>query len=299
MSNHFTAMGLPVREREDLSRVIGSALRGAVVEPAGFRQTLAVWREHGAGVDVLLRKARFRGEPTVECATPQFDGQSRQSVRVTGVMEDGDCAGCSVVTVEVLDGGEMLYPLAVAPARVAALRKWFGTLARSGEPVEASIVFVAEDIEVYADEAAFDATQGEPGFAAESLIPVGLFTGRAAPEAAGAAWPGRAGPDAAAGPDRDPGAVAGRAGADAAGRDAGGGAGGAASGVPTPAALVHGVVTAARVVTSAAFGAAYAHLTVRTLGGEFDVVMEKGADVAPGNVVAVQAWVCGQIGEVR
>jgi hypothetical protein len=244
MTNHFTAMGLPVREREDLSRVIGAALRGASVEPAGFRQTLAVWREPaGAGLDVLLRKARLLGEPTVECATPQFDGASRQSVRVTGVVDDGDCGGCALLTVELLEDGEMLYPLALAPARVVSLRKWFAGLAASREPVEASIVFVAEDLTVHADEAAFHATQTEPGFAAESVIPVGLFSEEAP---------------------------------------------------PAPAALVHGVVTATRTIQAAV---PYQHLTVRTLGGEFDVVTEE-TDVAVGNVVAVQAWVCGRIGEL-
>jgi len=254
MSNHFTAMGLPVREPEDLSRVIGTALRGAAVEPAGGRLTLAVWREEpGAGVDVLLRKARWRGEPTVECATPQFDGAGRQTVRVTSVVDDGECPGCALAMIEVLDGGQMLYPLAVAPARVVAVRPRLEELARSAEPIAASIVFVAEEIEVYADEAAFSAAQDTggdfPGFATESLVPAGLFSGG----------------------ER-----------------------------PASAALVHGVVTAARKVAGTTFDAPFWHLTVRTLGGEFDVVAgtEGVGEVAMGNVVAVQAWVCGRIGDV-
>ncbi len=247
MSNHFTAMGLPVREREDMSRVIMTALRGAAVEPVGGRQTVAVWREDaGNGVDVLLRTSRWRGEPTVECATPQFDGASRQRVRVTGIADDGDCAGCALVMVDVLDGDEMAYPLAVAPARVVAMRRRFEDLAKTRAAVDASIVFVAEEIEVYTDEAVFgaaqDSSEGIPGFAAESVIPAGLF----------------------------------------------------GEGGPAAAALVHGVVTAARRIASAAFEETFLHLTVRTLGGEFDVVAADTA-VAVGNVVAVQAWVCGQI----
>jgi len=127
-------------------------------------------------------------------------------------------------------------------------------------------VFVAEEIEVYTDEAAFHAAQdslaaqgssaGIPAFAAESVIPAGLF----------------------------------------------------GEGGPAAAALVHGVVTAARRIASAAFEETFLHLTVRTLGGEFDVVASAGEpaagvtgagrNVAVGNVVAVQAWVCGQIDSV-
>lgn len=260
MSNHFTAIGLPVREREDLSRVIGAALRSAAAESIGGRRTLAVWREEsGAELDVLLEKPRWRGEPTVECATPQFVGTARQTVRVTSVIDD-ECRGCALVTVEVLEAGETIYPLAVAPARVAALRGRLAQLARTGEPVDASIVMVAEEIEVYADESAYHAAQQagpetgtdtarSPDFAAESLIPVGLFS---------------------------------------------------EGGPPAPAALLHGTVTTARRTASAAFDAEFWQLTVRTFGEEFDVVV--GVDDAPkievGNVVGVQAWVCGRIGEV-
>jgi hypothetical protein len=252
MSNHFTAVGLPVVERDDLSRVIGAALRTAVAEPVGGRRTLAVWREEsGAQLDVLLQRPRWRGQPTVECATPQYVGTALQTVRVTGVVDDA-CAGCALATVDVLEGGELLYPLAVAPARVAALRGQLEKWAASGEPVPASLVLVAENIAVYPDKAAFTAAMAGdddvPGFAPESLVPVGLF-------------------------GTDP---------------------------PAPAALMHGTVTTVRRAVSSAFGAAFWHLTVRTFGEEFDVVVaaDEVAEVEVGNVVAVQAWVCGRIGEV-
>ena len=256
--NHFTAMGLPVHEQEDLPRVIGTALRAASTEPLGSRRTAATWRDgSGSGLDVLLRTARWRGEPTVECATPQFAGTLRQTARVTSVLAD-ECVGCTLIAVEVLQGSELVYPLVLAPARVAALRRRLDELAKTGDPVEASIVFVAEDIDVYPDEAAFGAAQDERAVAggdgreparlgAESLIPTGLF---------GAA--------------------------------------------PAPAALVNGTVTAARRVGNDAFGTAFWHLTVRTFGGEYDVLADPDdvAEVPVGGVVAVQAWVCGQVAEV-
>ena len=253
MTNHFTPLGLPVSDDKSAGQVIEAAYQAGTHEQVDPSTTVVSWRDpSGGGLDLLLT-APGNGGTDLACASPQFVGGSRQSVRVNAIRPADGCAGCALVEVEVLDGaGEGLYPLAVAPARIAASADRLAKMAERGTPVPASIVFVAEEIETYPDEAAFAAGQERggdaPGFATESLIPVGLF------------------------PDREH---------------------------PSAAALVHGVVTEARRLTNAWFGAEFWHLTVRTFGGLVDVVADPDGtgEIEPGAIVAVDGWACGQLGE--
>lgn len=175
MSERFTPVGIPIAGSGDFDTVLPKIMGGTpTYVPVPPDSWLLPWRDpSGGGLDVLLT-----GEGEIHCATPQYIGDSRQRVRLTG-WTPNECAGCVLALVDLLDDSdEQLLPLAVSTTEVAV-----GPARHAiGSVLDASLVVLALQVDVYPDEAAFDLAQqaewageGLAGFAAHSMVPVGLF----------------------------------------------------------------------------------------------------------------------------
>jgi len=181
---HFAAVGLPVAEPADLPALLECVFAESGQEPRSGAHTLS-WRDlSGGGVDVLVDPLH----PDGGCVTPQFDGESRHTVRLTRVVDDPEgCPGCTMVVVDVLRDGELLYPLVLAPARAAALTAgWRREVAAASAAPErpASLTFVAEFLQRWPDEDAFRAApDADPAaWGSRSVVPVGPFTPTGPPQ---------------------------------------------------------------------------------------------------------------------
>ncbi len=107
----------------------------------------------------------------VVCATPSFAGETTVEARESGVSPDRECGFCSRLLVEILEDGELAYPLAIQTEEMEPkVRPSEGTR-------RLSITAFAEEMEIWDDEGAYDASfdSEAPHFAARSLIPTGTF----------------------------------------------------------------------------------------------------------------------------
>lgn len=173
MASHFSALGIPFGDEDEylqgVQRIADAA--GAPEElPEG--RLLYGWRDDsGAAADVLVSVAE--GQLSLECVTPLLTATARQQVTVAGLHPD-ECPGCTVVKVELNDtDGQMAYPMIVSPARMPAIATELAD--NLGRPRTARIGLLAEELDVYADAAAFNAAGEEPRFAPESFVPMGMF----------------------------------------------------------------------------------------------------------------------------
>jgi hypothetical protein len=136
--------------------------------PSGTR---LFWQDNslGAGLAMFLHE-----EGTgITCAKPTFASQSLLSVRPASLLNDpAGCPFCAVATVEVLENGEMVYPLAVELDDLH-----LGPLSSSTGLVNLNITAFGEALEVSPSVDSYNAADGTEGvkFAAQSLIPSGLF----------------------------------------------------------------------------------------------------------------------------
>jgi len=169
MGSNFSAIG--VRSEAEIEAFLEAALDGGEPEPAGKGTTLRWYHPSGPGLYVHLDK-----KSNVTCVTPVHRTDRRVSVRFGGYLKDSECAYCSCVQVELLEGGEMLFPFNIQLADAVAVRE---RLPEAGADLDVAATFFAHGVEVYEDEAAFDAGQGEDGaqFASRSFIPAGMFGG--------------------------------------------------------------------------------------------------------------------------
>src|SRR6185295_14057521 len=169
MAGHFACIGIPASSAEEMNRALGPLMEAAAWAdlPKGGR--MGLWRD-GAGVLVSFHMDR---QGSIQCCTPGFDGDQRQRVRPTGIHKDHECPYCDMLHVEVLgDGDAMVYPLALQVVDIGATRDRIPMKS----PVTMKIAAFAEEIAVWADDAAYGASQAkEPKFSSESLIPSGLF----------------------------------------------------------------------------------------------------------------------------
>jgi hypothetical protein len=187
MASNMSCIGITARDPQDFGRRMSSLLERS--EPAGRwgAHELRVWSDaSGASVSFVV------SEDGVECATPGFRARSRLQARVTRFASDPDCRFCDPLLVEIVDAqGELFYPLATQLDDLLLTRERVS----EGALLELGLCAFARGIEVWADEAAFSTAQAneEVKFAAESLIPSGLFSpeGEELPEAAEAFLTGR------------------------------------------------------------------------------------------------------------
>ncbi|MFY0565491.1 hypothetical protein ACN28E_16840 [Archangium lansingense] len=187
MASNMSCIGITARDQADFGRRMSLLLERS--EPAGKSgdYELRVWSDaSGASVSFVL------SEDGVECATPSFRAQSRLHARAKRFASDPDCRFCDPLLVDIVDAkGECFYPLATQLEDILLTRERVS----AGTIIELGVCAFAHGLEVWTDEAAFTAAQAneEVKFAAESLIPSGLFSpeGQERPEAAEAFLTGR------------------------------------------------------------------------------------------------------------
>jgi hypothetical protein len=167
MPNHFSSIGVAGDRDGVMSAVVRVASRTAGIDGSdGARVHLAV-DDSDAAIAVTIN-----ADGQIQCAKPYLDGPALPTrVRLTGFVEDQGCLYCSVVLFEVLDDSdEMVFPLAVELPDVATRLPGLTT----ERVLDVQVSGIAESLELYADEAAYTAT--EPVFAPRSLVPSGMFT---------------------------------------------------------------------------------------------------------------------------
>jgi hypothetical protein len=163
MPDHLTCIGLDYPDKEAFGQLIVEIAEAATPEP-GTLGTRALW-EDSSGARLA---AFWRRDSEIECAKPSFAGTSQIVVRPVGMKDDPDgCRFCAIASVEVLEDGEMLYPLYVELDDIH-----LGSL-RRGRAIPLLITGFAEELTVWPDEAAFQAADTK--FAERSLIPSGMF----------------------------------------------------------------------------------------------------------------------------
>lgn len=245
MAGHFECLGF--EGQEEVMHVIEQTVRegdGEQRRDGGFR---FVWREDdGARVVVNTSEA---GD--VLCATPSFSSESRIGVSVNGIGRDPECGFCSRLFVEVLEEGEMAYPLAVQAEDMEPTSD-VAAPARS----ELGIAAFAEEIEVWADEAAYahSTRDSQVPLAPQSVIPVGLF----GPGQENRRWFRRT--------KKEP---------------------------PAARALITGIVQQARLRENSETSRSFSWATVATFGGSYDVVAsgrEVPGGFIPNTVVQGTFW---------
>jgi hypothetical protein len=263
--SHFASVGFPIYEAQEAEQVLSVAFEraveaGAVAEYAEGRT--ATYRDPSAAL--LAIHTDTRGN--FQCCAPGFEGAFLGSWRPVGVVADpGGCRFCDLVYAELLDGGEMVYPLAVRVESIGAER----ALIPYGEPGEVRFAGLWEEGEVWPDEAAFHRAQEAQwahvpvpedaanelgirafgGFASRSLLPSGTF-----------AFEG---------------------------------------GAMTPHAIAHGLVASVEERQNELGDARFLVVRLDTLGGVFDTCLAPGTIegeelLVPGAVARATLWLVGR-----
>ena len=190
MADHFSAVGFPARNLEEMQEVLKVAFdradeSGASVEHADGRTCRY---EDPSGATLTIHVDRRGG---FECCQPGFAGPSRSRWRPLQVVPDPDgCRFCDLVYAQLLDDeDEELYPFAVRIETMAVSRE----LIPYGDPGEVGFVGLWEEGRVWPDEATFARHQEAEwadvspppevsellpqvrGFASRSVIPSGTF----------------------------------------------------------------------------------------------------------------------------
>lgn len=187
MASNMSCIGITARDPQDFGRRMSLLLERSESAGKWGAHELRVWSDaSGASVSFVV------SEDGVECATPGFRARSRLQARAARFTSDPDCRFCDPLLVEILDAkGEPFYPLATQLDDLLLTRERVS----AGALLELGLCAFARGIEVWTDETAFLTAQAdeEVKFAAESLIPSGLFSpeGEEHPEAAEAFLTGR------------------------------------------------------------------------------------------------------------
>lgn len=168
MAGHFEAIGFELADEEALAQVVERAVAEGEPRARTDGGTTRLWRDaSGASVVVHLDESG-----AIWCTAPSFPATSTFPVRVNGTAADPECRFCSVLMVEVLDDGEMIYPLAAQLESIdEALERDF-----DGQEHELALTAFGEEVEVWPDETSYNEQPGEePRLGPQSLIPSGLF----------------------------------------------------------------------------------------------------------------------------
>lgn len=172
MADHFACIGLSFADAGAFQSGVASLMAEAVPEegPLGTR---LLWTDPGGSGAGL---AAFLSGRSIACAKPTFVAPvSVVAVRTSDSVADAEgCAFCAMAGVEVVEDSELAYPLAVELDDVH-----LGVVA-AGSAGPMSVVAFAEDVSAWPDRAAYEATGSM--FAAQSLIPSGLFTPSGVPD---------------------------------------------------------------------------------------------------------------------
>lgn len=187
MAGNMSCIGITARDPEEFGHVMSRLLERSESAGTWGAHEMRVWSDaSGASVSFFLSK------DGVKCATPGFRAKSRLRARATRFSRDSDCRFCDPLLVDIVDAkGERVYPLATQLDDILLTRERVS----EGAMLELGLCVFAHSIEVWADAAAYTAAHAgqEQRFAAESLIPSGLFSpeGTERPPAAEAIITGR------------------------------------------------------------------------------------------------------------
>lgn len=168
MANHFGAIGIVIRSKEEFEKVVGTLMNAGTSTPLTADLGETVWTDpSGARMVVQTRDGK------IEFMFPCFAGQTPPAPVANVRMVDQETA-----LLELLDapGGTMVCPLAVELEDRATLTLRGGHLDQGSLVVSA----LAEEIVVHADTDAYNESQTGMRFAADFLIPSGTFSLNAA-----------------------------------------------------------------------------------------------------------------------
>ena len=165
--SHFDAVGFDTSDREGFNEMVRSLAAMGEREDGSVGSRLLWADPSGAALAVFVRNL------SIECAKPTFASESRLLVRPAGTMTDpGGCAFCEIAMLEVLEGEEVAYPLAIELDDIH-----LGPLPVGDELVPIALTAFSEAIEVWSDLDAYNESSGSDvgRLAAHSLIPSGMF----------------------------------------------------------------------------------------------------------------------------
>src|SRR4051794_38199781 len=119
MPNHFACIGFPVTDDASLERIAAETIESGEIREREGGRTVRFRDASGAGLVYQLD-----ADDAVECVTPIFHPTARIEVVAKRFVDDGDCAFCDRLLVDVIDSsGELCYPLAVQLDDVPAARE--------------------------------------------------------------------------------------------------------------------------------------------------------------------------------
>jgi hypothetical protein len=169
MASHFEAIGFDFPDEAAFAGLVERVVSEGESRTRADGGTSSLWRdESGASVAVHLD-----GDGRLACAAPSFAATSRVRARLNGVAADPECPFCSALVVEVLEDGEMVYPLALQLENVDQVLE----MELDGREGDLAVAAFAEDVRIWTDERAYDeALDPEVPLASRSLLPTGFFT---------------------------------------------------------------------------------------------------------------------------
>ncbi len=183
MPDHLACVGFDIQSNDALGElVMGLAQVSRREEGAGG--TRLHWEDDSGAAFAMFVDERG----SIVCGKPTFRRGPNIAARPTVAIADPrGCPFCGIENVEVLQLGEMAYPLAIE------LDDWhLGPIDAASARPEMHATAFAETLTVYADESGFAdhrATE-DLQMATKSLIPTGLFTGGSSPVTARARFTG-------------------------------------------------------------------------------------------------------------
>jgi hypothetical protein len=168
MADHYACIGLRFADAEAWKATVMGTLVAKAEQQPGPSATRLWWSDASGACH-----AAYGVDRQIVCAKPSFDGASRIRVRITGRTESDQrgCPMCEIALVEVLDGDTMAYPLGVELDDIH-----LGSLQPEGAVIDLTIAAFAESSRRWPDVATYESAAPSPRFAAQSLIPSGLFS---------------------------------------------------------------------------------------------------------------------------
>ena len=165
MPGHFECIGL--ESHEEVVEAIERAASGHLETERSDGGSRFIWRD----LDGARLVVNTDSGGAVVCAAPSFAGETSVDVEEQEIVRDSECAFCSRLLVNVLEDGELVYPLAAQTEEMRPDRQVVEGKRRL------SITLFVEEAELWTDEMAYDETSAssEIRFAPRSLIPVGTF----------------------------------------------------------------------------------------------------------------------------
>lgn len=171
MANHFAAIGCPITDDASYEQAVTLAWENAEERPAPEGGYLR-WQS-GEGGEIWLQ---IDPEGMMIASTPFFEGKSRLRVLLTHRVHhsnctayEGACHAWMNPTSEMVESGDYPFVFDLVDYAAEADREL-------PQIAEVRLTGFAHELSVYASEAEYEALDsGEPRFAVESFIPVGLF----------------------------------------------------------------------------------------------------------------------------